>query len=442
MILLKMLSDMVVLVQASRLSRHFGFEHIMSGRFLASLPMANPHDLAACDSAVPDSALETDIAHIADASTTGHIPVLRPRLPAADSLLPYLRRIDANRIYANFGPLALELEARLAKHFALPENALVSASSGTAALVAAILATSGRATAARPYAFMPAFTFVATAVAAELCGYQPVLVDIDAGDWALDQQALRSHPLLAQAGVVITVAPFGRRFDQQRWQDFRRDTGIPVIIDAAAGFEAASDEPARCLGPVPVMISFHATKSFATGEGGCIACSDPDLVQRVGQALNYGFNDSRLSRTASTNGKMSEFHAATGLAELDDWPRKRTAMQSVASEYQKQMAEAGLAGNLMSAPETSSSYVLYLANDADEANRQRPSLEKADIGSRLWYGAGLREQPHVSASPGITLPVTEAISPRVIGIPTAPDLTATQIARVVGALLKGSHHQA
>ena len=58
------------------------------------------------------------------------IPVLRPRLPSAEQLLPYLRRIDATRIYTSWGPLALELEERLCRRFSLPVGGVVSASSG------------------------------------------------------------------------------------------------------------------------------------------------------------------------------------------------------------------------------------------------------------------------------------------------------------------------
>src|SRR5947209_1621371 len=42
------------------------------------------------------------------------VPALRPKLPSAERLLPYLRRIDANRVYANWGPLVEELEFRIA----------------------------------------------------------------------------------------------------------------------------------------------------------------------------------------------------------------------------------------------------------------------------------------------------------------------------------------
>ena len=46
------------------------------------------------------------------------IPVLKPDMPSVDDLLPYLRRIDESQQYANFGPLCLELERRLAANCA------------------------------------------------------------------------------------------------------------------------------------------------------------------------------------------------------------------------------------------------------------------------------------------------------------------------------------
>src|SRR5438445_9304826 len=111
---------------------------------------------------------------------------MRPLLPSAERLRPYLERIDASRIYSNFGPLVLELESRLAQRLSLPAGGVTSAANGTAALSAAILATAGRATVARPLALMPSFTFVATAVAAEQCGFRPYLLDIDPENLLLD----------------------------------------------------------------------------------------------------------------------------------------------------------------------------------------------------------------------------------------------------------------
>src|SRR5262249_20683819 len=143
------------------------------------------------------------------------VPVLRPGLPSAERLLPYLRRIDLARIYSNHGPLNSELELRLAGMLQLPAGGLVCASSGTTAVTGGILATAGRATPQRPLALLPAFTFVATAAAVEQCGYLAYLADVDAETWMIDPQPLAHHPHLDRIGLVVPVAPFGRPVPQR-----------------------------------------------------------------------------------------------------------------------------------------------------------------------------------------------------------------------------------
>ena len=244
-------------------------------RFTTAVPLAPPPPRAA----LPQT----------DARFDDKNPVLRPQLPDAESLLPYLRRIDSARIYTNHGPLAAELESRLAERLALPTSGVACAASGTAALVGAILAVAGRASRERPFAVMPAFTFVATAVAAELCGYRPYLVDIDPESLLIDPQDLLDHPVLDHAGLVIPVAAFGRPPQQQGWRSFQERTTIPVVIDGAASFDRLEEAPPHGLGSIPVVLSFHATKAFGVGEGGGVAASDARLIERIVQALNFGF---------------------------------------------------------------------------------------------------------------------------------------------------------
>src|SRR5580704_1462408 len=186
------------------------------------------------------------------------VPVMRPQLPLAERLLPYLRRIDQSRTYSNYGPLSRELEQRLANMLQLPAGGVVTgvvtASSGTTALIGAILASAGRGTPARPLALLPAFTFVATAAAVEQCGYTPYLADIDPDTWMLQPESLANHPELERIGVVVPVAPFGRPVPQHRWQVFARQTGISVVIDGAASFEPISDAADLFVGPLPVIL--------------------------------------------------------------------------------------------------------------------------------------------------------------------------------------------
>jgi dTDP-4-amino-4,6-dideoxygalactose transaminase len=362
------------------------------------------------------------------------MPVLRPQLPSADRLLPYLRRIDATRIYTNWGPLASELERRLSAHFQLPAGGVVSASSGTAALVGSILATAGRARPERPIALVPAFTFVATAIAAESCGYQPYLVDVDAGSWLLDAEQLAEHPSLHAVGLVVPVAAFGRPVPQHAWLAFRDRTGIPVVIDGAASFEALGESPAEFIGDIPVSLSFHATKSFGIGEGGAAATTDAGLSSLVTEALNFGFLGRRESRTASTNGKMSEYHAAVGLAELDGWPAKRQALSDVASRYREHLEAEGLGDACIVAPTVAGCYALFHCADEPSAEAVRRSLDRHAIEHRFWYGGGVHAQPQFRSCARDRLPVTERLAPLIIGLPIATDLTDAAMQRVASAL--------
>lgn len=362
------------------------------------------------------------------------VPVLRPLLPSAERIYGYLRRIDQTRIYSNYGPLSLELERRLADHLRLPDGGVVCASSGTAALIGAILAAAGRAAPNRPLAIVPACTFAATAAAAEQCGYCPYLADIDRDSWMLDPQRLLRDPVLPRVGLVIAVAPFGRPVPQFPWQRFRALSGIPVIIDGAASFAALADDPGKFLGEVPVAISFHATKAFGTGEGGAVAVADPVMAHRIGKALNFGIDTVRDSSMASTNGKMSEYHAAVGLAELDGWPEKLAAWRLVAARYRQAAVTAGLGERLRVAPEIAPNYVLALGRGVAEAERAIARLQADGIDFRLWYGAGLHRQTYYADAARGDLGVTDDLLPRMLGLPVAPDLAEAAIARVVQAL--------
>jgi dTDP-4-amino-4,6-dideoxygalactose transaminase len=375
--------------------------------------------------------------HPAGDQVEATIPVLRPRLPSAEQLLPYLRRIDATRVYTSWGPLALELEERLCRRFSLPVGGVVSASSGTSALTAAILTAAGRAAGRRGLAIVPALTFVATAASVESCGYTLRIADVDPETWQLDPERVAARTDLDEVAIVIPVAPFGRPVSQTAWLEFRKRTGIPVVIDGAATFEAAASQPERILGELPVAMSFHATKAFATGEGGCVASTETGVVEQIGQALNFGFSGSRDSATPSLNGKLSEYHAAVGLAELEGWNARQEATARVLDLYRSSFNSLGLADRLVCGPEVASIYVLFQARTQREANDVAESLAQDGVSHRLWYGAGLQTHTYCAGCSSDRLPVTEKLAPRLLGLPFAIDLDERAVERIGEAVARG-----
>jgi dTDP-4-amino-4,6-dideoxygalactose transaminase len=253
----------------------------------------------------------------------------------------------------------------------------------------------------------------------------------------LDPQRLLNHPMLDRIGVVMPVAPFGRPVPQEPWRRFRRATGIPVVVDGAAAFDTALKHQAETIGDILVAVSFHATKSFGTGEGGAVISNDTALVALVTRSLNFGFYGSRNALSASTNGKMSEYSAAVGLAELDAWEAKQSSLAQVADYYQRISVEAGLPDSTHTWPTISGAYTLFQSRSVADAEAIRASLERHNIGSRFWYGSGLHHHSYYSNAERDCLHMTDSLAPRLIGLPIAPDLTEANIARVMKAVKKG-----
>ena len=304
--------------------------------------------------------------------------------------MPYLQSIDKSRWYSNWGTLAKTLESRLSAHFGLIEYGCVTTSNATDALTASLVAIAGRGTGMRPLCLMPSYTFVATASAALNAGYVPHFVDVDPATFAMNPSSLEGHPALASAGAIVAVAPYGRALDATAWQRLSETTGIPIAIDAAAGFDAFFSGAATVARGIPVVLSFHATKVFGVGEGGAILCSDAELSKNCRRALNFGFFGSREARTAGTNGKMSEYHAAVGLAELDEWPAKRQRFLRVAQTYASAAQRFEVAGTIVVETAWASGYALYVAATGDDAARAAERLHAAGFGFRWWYGDGVR----------------------------------------------------
>jgi dTDP-4-amino-4,6-dideoxygalactose transaminase len=360
------------------------------------------------------------------------IPVLRPQLPKASALLPYLERIDESRVYSNWGQLVTELSARLSCLFGLPAETVVCANSGMSALVGAILAFSGRATPSRPLAIVPDYTFTATALSAQACGFEVVLASCHADTWTFSPDELLSRPdLLSRVGLIIPVAPYGRPIPQKPWLEFHRRTGIPIVIDGAACFESLLREPEQIVGTLPVVLSFHATKSFGTGEGGAVVVNDRNLITRTLQCLNFGFLHDRTTEMPSINGKMCEYVAAVGLAGLDGWHQRNKLSLDVFARYREAFENFKISAPLWGPPSISSSYVLLQCTGSAQAESVMRHLDSVGIGSRRWYGAGLSAHGAYRQVSRVDLHGRQAlVAESLIGLPVAPDLTEQEILRI------------
>ncbi|HEY0833123.1 MAG TPA: DegT/DnrJ/EryC1/StrS family aminotransferase [Azospirillum sp.] len=359
------------------------------------------------------------------------LAVGRPLLPPAAAVLPYLQEMEGNRWYANHGPLVRRLEARLAARYGLTAGHVATLASGTAGLTAALLA---QGVTAGGLCLMPSWSFVASAHAAVAAGLIPCFVDVDAQSWALTPEAALRALETAPGAVaaVMPVMPFGAPLDIGAWDRFAERTGLAVVVDGAAGFDTV--RPGR----VPAVVSLHATKVLGVGEGGFLVSRDATLVRAVEDAANFGFVRRRAAERAGLNAKMSEVHAAVGLAALDGWPQTRAAVRGVADAYAAALAETPGVVRVMGAGDAAGddwvSSTIVAAFDAPVAEAVAERLRLRGIDTRAWWSKGIHRQAAFQDHPRGPLPVTERLADSTLGLPFHADLAAGAVARVAVAL--------
>jgi len=251
-----------------------------------------------------------------------------PDLPSADELRPFLQRIDDQQWYSNFGPLVLEFEqkyaqAMAAKHKEPPRHALTLVSGYHALVIGLKVLGLGKGS----RVLMPAVTFPACPLAAEHIGAEPILTDVDPHSWLLTPAIARAIAARMRLHAVMPVAVYGIPLPADEWDAFTRDTGIPVVIDAAAAIESQ-----RYLQRGLVVHSLHALKPFGIGEGGLLVGSDGRLIDAARCHANFGTRD-RIAYVTGENAKMSEYHAAVALAQLQRWPGIKKRRQRVYDMY-------------------------------------------------------------------------------------------------------------
>ena len=354
---------------------------------------------------------------------------MRPQLPTAEELLPYLRRIDEARYYTNFGALLRELEARLAEFYGVASNQLALAANGTVALSAALLAVGAK---SQSRCLIPSWTFVGTAAAAWAANLKPYFVDVDEATWMLDVEAVAARHDLDLVGAVIVVSPFGAPVDTKSWDAFTQQTGIPVIIDCAASFDTVrSIEKARP-GRSPIMVSLHATKAFGLGEGGLIVSTDDDVMLRFRKICNFGVWKVP-GQIMGYNGKLSEYHCAVGLANLDRWPRRREQLVRLTERYRDALSDLPGVGMLPTYGEGWVSCYCNVVAGAPAAPLIE-LLQDEGIETRRWWQSGVRVQRAYRIFPRDPLPTTERLAERVFGVPFFHDMRDAEFERIVAAL--------
>ncbi|MDP4244708.1 MAG: DegT/DnrJ/EryC1/StrS family aminotransferase [Bacteroidota bacterium] len=208
-----------------------------------------------------------------------------------------------------------ELEAELCRQLGCKYAQLVS--SGTTALTTA-LAVLG--IGAGDEVIMPVFTFVASFEAVLSVGAIPVLADVDES-LTLSPEAVR-QALTPRTKCVMPVHMCGSMADLDPLMEICREHGLILLEDACQSIGASYK--GRALGTIgdAGTLSFDFVKTITCAEGGAVLTNDPTLFEKADGYSDHGHDHKGVDRGTDlhpflgTNFRISELHAAVGLAQI------------------------------------------------------------------------------------------------------------------------------
>lgn len=345
------------------------------------------------------------------------IPVALPHMPHADQITPYLRRIDETHIYSNSGPLAREFADRVQGRVNSPHVWSTTSANATLALTAAVATSSSN---SGQVWKVPTWTFAATPLAIQLAGRTMSFVDVSPDSWESD--------IPAQDVPGIHVLPFGAalRVEQtdQRWH-------TPLIVDAAASFASLDQFQLPTDRVWLLVLSTHATKTLGSGEGAIVISNDESWIQDITTWSNFGFWGTRDSRIAGTNAKMSEYHAAVGLASLDAWESTREQLRNVQVACRDATERLHLAVHPALRRDEWSNYWIVQFPHAAAKSLAAVALEAEGIGYRDWWSQGAHRMPAFATTPREgELRHSESLAATTLGLPCFVGLGPEQMTRI------------
>ena len=323
------------------------------------------------------------------------------------------------------GARVRELEEAFAAYVGVPHA--VATSSGTTALHLALLAAGigdGDEVVTVP------FTFIASASAVLHAGARPAFVDVRADDFCLDP-ALVEAAITPRTRALLPVSLYGQPADMPALAEIADRHGLVLVEDAAQAHGAAIGE--RRSGSWGIgCFSFYPTKNMTTGEGGMLTTSDAGVAERARLLREHGMKARYHHEVLGYNYRMTDVHAAIGLAQLPKLPGYNDRRRAIAARY-----DAELRGVLTPAVRAGVTHVYHqytlrvaLRDDFAAALRER------GVGTGIYYPVPVhRQKPFMALGYGErSFPVTERLCAEVLSIPVHPSLTDDEVETLIGAV--------
>ena len=354
------------------------------------------------------------------------IPLSQPDITEAE-IRGVVETLRSGRL--SIGPRLEEFERLIALRVGRRHG--VGVSSGTAGLHLALLALGVK---PDDEVITPALSFAASANCILYVGATPVFVDCDPRTLNMRPREVEKH-ITDKTKAIIAVEVFGNPAGMSDLAAISTKYEIPLIEDACEGLGGRFlDDPIGRYGRLAVF-GFYPNKQITTGEGGMIVTDDDRIADLCRSLRNQGrpadstiadegLGSCLVHERLGYNYRLSELHAALGVAQMRRLDELIEARQRVAAAYTRRlMGNTDLILPTIE-PDTFMSWFVYVVRlsdrfTADDRAYIIEGLHRHDVGAADYFPP-IPMLPFYRRMFGYKpgdYPVAESVSQRTIALP-------------------------
>jgi dTDP-4-amino-4,6-dideoxygalactose transaminase len=358
------------------------------------------------------------------------VQVTEPFLPPLDEYVRYLEGIWSRNYLTNQGPLLKELEQKLQAYHRLGVPVYCVANGGLGLQLAI------QALGVRGEVVTTPFSYVATTACPLWEGCSVTFADIEPDYLTLDPRAVEAA-ITPRTEAIIATHVFGNPCDVDALAVIAERHGLALIYDAAHAFGVTYKGRSLLEWGDVSVVSMHATKLFHTVEGGFVVASDPPIARKIEWMRRFGHNGPKDFHGAGINAKLSELHAAMGLANYDHLSEILANRKAVCDAYDAALTgHAKLRPAFVLRPETGWNHAYYpiITSTAVEREALIARMDRERVYTRRYFDPSL-DKVGTLGGQSAAMPVSHDITSRILCLPLSAGMTGEDIARVTALLV-------
>ena len=305
----------------------------------------------------------------------------------------------------------------------------IATSSGTTALHVALLANNigpGDEVLTSP------FTFIASANSILFVGAKPVFVDIDPVTFNIDPAKIEAA-ITPRTKAIMPIHLFGLAADMGVIQQIATKHGL-VIIEDACQAHGAEYKQQRVGSFGTGTFSLYPTKNITAAEGGMITTQDTAIAESCRAIRHHGMRRRYYHDELGFNFRMTDVHAAIGLAQIQKLERfNATRIQNA------QFLSANLQG--VTVPTVPEGYKHVFHQYTIRVTKGRRDaliahLKENNIGCGVYYPVPVHQQTYYTQELKYDnhFPEAEKAAAEVLSLPIHPALTSADLDTIVTAV--------